>query len=347
MIKINKIQIERIYPAFWGILMYNVLRAVTDFNHRGIFWEGDLKLHVVALTLSVFICYLCSFLWRRKLHRTAEYKDTAKHYIFVVSELVVLLNVLLVLGQASELLFMGSGWIDYMLINSIYLPLLLIFYTLIRSTIVEKNVNEKNVALEKLKAEKNEAELEFLKSQYHPHFLFNALNTIYFQMDIDTFQAKESIEYLSELLRYQLYDVNQEVAFHQEINYLRSFIAFQQLRKTDKLVVNIEIDATLKEQRIHPLLFQPLLENAFKYVGGSYQIDFSLRLKGDRVYFQLRNSVSDELVSSAIKDSGIGLNNLRRRLELLYPDKYQLKTSMSDGFFNVKLVLSIKQEKEH
>jgi len=346
MIKTNKIIIESIYPAFWGILMYNVLRAVTDFNHRGVFWEGDIKLHAVALTLSVFMCYLCGFLWRRKLRRTAEYKDTAKHYIFVFAELIVLLNILLIIGQGMGVLFMGSGWIDYMLINSIYLPLLLIFYALIRSTIIEKNVNEKNAALEKLKAEKNEAELEFLKSQYHPHFLFNALNTIYFQMDMDTFQAKKSIEYLSEQLRYQLYDVNQEVAFHQEIKYLRSFIAFQQLRKTDKLVANVEIDEAFKEQKIHPLLFQPLLENAFKHVGGFYQIDFSLKLKEDRVYFHLRNSVSDELISSAIKDSGIGLNNLKRRLELLYPDKYELEIYRADGFFNVTLVLSIKQEKD-
>ena len=161
---------------------------------------------------------------------------------------------------------MGAGWVDYMLINVVYIPLMLIFYTFIRNRVRDKNVQKKMLALEKLKAEKNEAELDFLKSQYHPHFLFNALNTIYFQVDERNEEAKKSIEHLSGLLRYQLYDVNQEVPFHKEIEYLRSYIAFQQLRKTDKLVVNITIDAILQEQPIQPLLFQPLLENAFKYV---------------------------------------------------------------------------------
>lgn len=343
MIKTNKIAIEYIYPAFWGILMFNLLRAVTDLTHRGIFWEGDMKLHAVALTLSVFTCYVCSFLWRRRLRRTAEFKDTAKHYLFILAELTFLLNLLLITGQALGVLFMGSGWIDYMLINSIYLPLLLIFYALIRSTVIEKNVNEKNLTLEKLKTEKKEAELEFLKSQYHPHFLFNALNTIYFQMDSDTLQAKKSIEYLSELLRYQLYDVNQEVAFHQEINYLRSFIAFQQLRKTDKLVVNIEIDPALHEERIHPLLFQPLLENAFKYVGGLYKIDFVLKLENNQIYLELRNTVSQNSGFSYTKSRGIGLNNLKRRLELLYPEKYVLNIHDEEDFFKVILIVSLKQ----
>jgi sensor histidine kinase YesM len=338
----KKIAIVWIYPAVWGTLMYNVLRAVTDLTHHGIFWGGEMKSHVAALLLSIFGCYLYNFVWRRKLHRKCEVNRIGRDYIFVLAQLIIWLNLLLIFGQAIGVLLMGAGWIDYMLINAIYLPLLLIFYTLIRNTITEKNVNEKNLALEKLKAEKNEAELEFLKAQYHPHFLFNALNTIYFQVDENNTEAKKSIEYLSELLRYQLYDVNQEVAFHQEINYLRSYIAFQQLRKTDKLTVNVDIDNTLKEQRIHPLLFQPLLENAFKYVGGLYQIDFILKLTEDQIYFELTNSVSDTFVSSDIKDSGIGLNNLKRRLDLLYPEKHQLHTHAGEVFFKATLLLPIK-----
>lgn len=336
-----------IYPAVWGILMYNVLRAVTDLTHHGIFWEGEMKLHVTALLLSIFTCYVCNFQWRRRLLRTSEVNQMKRDYFFVLAELIIWLNLLLITGQAMGFLFMGSGWIDYMLINVIYLPQLLIFYTLIRNAISEKNVNEKNLTLEKLKTEKNEAELEFLKAQYHPHFLFNALNTIYFQIDDTNSEAKKSIEYLSELLRYQLYDVNQDVSFYQEINYLRSYISFQQLRKTDKLRVNMDIDETLKEQRIHPLLFQPLLENAFKYVGGLYQIDFILKNREGQIYFELKNSVSDALVSPAIKESGIGLTNLKRRLELLYPEKYQLITDVGDGYFKVTLILSGNKPKNN
>lgn len=340
--KNRKIAIEWIYPTVWGVIMYNVLRAVTDLTHHGIFWEGELKLHIIALLLSIVICFLLNTLWRGQLRKTVTVHNMIRDYLFVVVQLLVLLNFLLIIGQKAGVLFMGAGWIDYMLINVIYVPLLLIFYTLIRNNIIEKKVQEKVVLLEKLRAEKNNAELEFLKSQYHPHFLFNALNTIYFQIDDYNTDAKRSIEHLSELLRYQLYDVNQEVQFSKEIKYLRSYIAFQQLRKTEKLIVNIDIDTALEESRVHPLLFQPLLENAFKYVSGTHEIDLKLKLRKNDVYFELKNSVSDVMVSTAVKDSGIGLTNLKRKLELLYPEKYQLMTQKKGGFFKVTLILQIQ-----
>lgn len=340
--KNRKIAIEWIYPTVWGVIMYNVLRAVTDLTHHGIFWEGELKLHIIALLLSIVICFLLNTLWRRQLRKTVTVHNMIRDYLFVVVQLLVLLNFLLIIGQKAGVLFMGAGWIDYMLINVIYIPLLLIFYTLIRNNIIEKKVQEKVVLLEKLRAEKNNAELEFLKSQYHPHFLFNALNTIYFQIDDYNTDAKRSIEHLSELLRYQLYDVNQEVQFSKEIKYLRSYIAFQQLRKTEKLIVNIDIDTALEESRVHPLLFQPLLENAFKYVSGTHEIDLKLKLRKNDVYFELKNSISDVMVSTAFKDSGIGLTNLKRKLELLYPEKYQLMTQKKGGFFKVTLILQIQ-----
>lgn len=340
--KNRKIAIEWIYPTVWGVIMYNVLRAVTDLTHHGIFWEGELKLHIIALLLSIVICFLLNTLWRGQLRKTVTVHNMIRDYLFVVVQLLVLLNFLLIIGQKAGVLFMGAGWIDYMLINVIYIPLLLIFYTLIRNNIIEKKVQEKVVLLEKLRAEKNNAELEFLKSQYHPHFLFNALNTIYFQIDDYNTDAKRSIEHLSELLRYQLYDVNQEVQFSKEIKYLRSYIAFQQLRKTEKLIVNIDIDTALEESSVHPLLFQPLLENAFKYVSGTHEIDLKLKLRKNDVYFELKNSVSDVMVSTAVKDSGIGLTNLKRKLELLYPEKYQLMTQKKGGFFKVTLILQIQ-----
>jgi two-component system LytT family sensor kinase len=342
MISNKKITIEWIYPALWGILMYNVLRAITDLTHHGIFWEGDIKLHLVALLLSILLCYVSNVVWHGQLCRTVEFSKMGRDYILVLAQLLISLNLILITGQSAGFLFMGAGWIDYMLINVVYIPLLLIFYTFIRNRVRDKNVQKKMLALEKLKAEKNQAELDLLKSQYHPHFLFNALNTIYFQVDDWNEEAKKSIEHLSGLLRYQLYDVNQEVPFHKEIEYLRSYIAFQQLRKTDKLAVNLNIDAILQQQPIEPLLFQPLLENAFKYVSGSYEIDLVLKLVENKIHFILKNSVSDTSVSSVIKDSGIGLSNLKRRLELLYPEKHQLLTKKQNAFFEVTLILQIK-----
>lgn len=188
--------------------------------------------------------------------------SAAQEYLYVFLGIFFSLNLMLTLGQWVTIFHMGAGWIDYMLINAVYIPLLLLFYTFTRNSTVNKHIHNKVLILERMKAEKYETELRFLKSQYHPHFLFNALNTIYFQIDAANKEAKETVELLSDLLRYQLYDVNQKVTIKQEIKYIASYAAFQQLRKSKKLVLKINIDPRLALQRVHPLLFQPLLENA-------------------------------------------------------------------------------------
>lgn len=328
-----------IYPALWGTVMFNVLRAVTDLKRNGMFWDGEMKLHIIALSLTILICYVFSFIWRQRLRLSDGSGSSATEYLWILAELLISLNIIMVVGQRVGILLMGSGWVDYMLINVTYVPLLLIFYTLIRNSIISRNVLDKMLALEKLKAEKNEAELSFLRSQYHPHFLFNALNTIYFQVKEDNTEARQSIEKLSDLLRYQLYDVSKEVTFSQEIRYLRSYMAFQQLRKSERLVVSVETDDRLNDRQIHPLLFQPLIENAFKYLGGHYEISLSLKLVGNTVRCVVKNSVSDTAVSDRIKESGIGLENLKRRLELLYPERHSLTVNEENGIFEAVLTL--------
>lgn len=103
--------------------------------------------------------------------------------------------------------------------------------------------------MEKLKVDQLDAELKLLRSQYHPHFLFNALNTVYFQIDEENEAAIESIELLSDLLRYQLYDINTKVTIKQEVDYLQTYIQFQQLRMTERLKFESSFDMNLKDQK--------------------------------------------------------------------------------------------------
>ena len=330
-----------LYPSLWGIVMFNVLRAITDLGRKGSFWDGDIKQHLIALSLSVLLCYVFNFIWRYRLRSADGSNANRLEYLYVFLELFVSANLILVIGQSGKVFYMGEGWIDYMLINVTYIPLLLLFYTLIRNNIINKNWQDKMLVLERLKAEKNEAELNFLKSQYHPHFLFNALNTIFFQVDEHNTEARESIAQLSDLLRYQLYDVNKKVTFSQEIQYLKAYILFQQLRKSEKLVVSMDIDAALNEQKIHPLLFQPLVENAFKYMAGSYEISLTLKLSGNQVQCVMKNSISAKTVPGKGNDSGIGLENLKRRLHLLYPNRHCLNLNKDNAYFVAELTLNV------
>ncbi len=201
---------------------------------------------------------------------------------------------------------------------------------------------ELKLLVEKVRNDQLATELKFLKAQYHPHFLFNALNTIYFQMDENVGAAKESIEKFSELLRYQLYDQQQTVPVSQEIRYLGNFIQLQQTRSSEKLRLEVEFDERLNGQLVYPLLFLPLVENAFKYVGGNYHIRISARVEGPAIRFEVGNGVPAELPMR--KEGGIGLENLRRRLELLYPGRHSLTVAKTNGRFDTILIIPGRPE---
>jgi LytS/YehU family sensor histidine kinase len=157
-------------------------------------------------------------------------------------------------------------------------------------------------------------------------------------MDEDLQGAKNSIEKFSELLRYQLYDQQQHVPVLNELEYLQSFIDLQQVRSSDKLKMKVYFDAQLNGQLVYPLLFLPLVENAFKFIGGDYLLDINASLAGKQIIFRVGNS-TPEFEPPVIRKGGIGLENLKRRLDLLYPGKHSLCTKKENDTFIAELTL--------
>jgi sensor histidine kinase YesM len=141
-------------------------------------------------------------------------------------------------------------------------------------------------------------------------------------MDENVGEAKKTVERFSELLRYQLYDQQQTVSISQEINYLQNFIDIQKIRTSERLQLHTYFDTALNGQQVYPLLFLPLVENAFKYAGGDYKINIDMKLQPGSIEFSVSNSLPQQVQSK--KENGIGLENLSRRLALLYPGKHQL-----------------------
>ena len=234
----------------------------------------------------------------------------------------------------------GLQWYDFAEINIVPLLYASIYYGIVRSNSYMQAYVASKLQLEKIKNDNLETELKFLKAQYHPHFLFNALNTIYFQMDKSVAEAKKSMEKFSELLRYQLYDQQQTVPVSQEVHYLQNFIQLQQIRSSKKLQVSAHFDGKLHGQQVYPLLFLPLVENAFKYVGGDHWIRIIASIDGSTLHFSVHNAVPEKI--PAKKAGGIGLENLRRRLELLYPGKHALKIEKKGNEFIALLALEVK-----
>ena len=211
-------------------------------------------------------------------------------------------------------------------------------YNVQRAQVLDKDYAEQRIQLEKIKNDQLQTELKFLKSQYHPHFLFNALNTVYFQIDESNKAPRRTLEMISELLRYQLYGGNQKVSILQEIDYLKTYIALRKLRMSERLRLRVEFPPELNELNIYPLLFLPLVENAFKYVGGDYQLDIIMKWENNL-------SAEDEALRKSVDErqrKGIGLVNLRRRLSLLYPSKHRLETRKEETEFVAELMIEIE-----
>lgn len=328
-------------PFFLGIVSFNVLRAVTDLTKDEIFWNGPFDQHVVSQLIVIAICYMFDIVWHRKLENKkydiSKQDSFIKEYLQIFFSMLVGINIVMFVCEKLGVIYMGNGFVDYMLANVVFIPIFLLYYTMIRSDVMNKNFTEQALLLEKVKNEKLDTELKYLKAQYHPHFLFNALNTIYFQTKEEL--AKKNIELLSELLRYQLYNVNKIVTMGQEINFIKSFILFQKGRMSERLVIMEEYDEDLNEQLIHPLLLQPLLENAFKYVRGEYWISLTIQTEGDEIHFCIENA-TDIGQGEENRQHGIGIENLKRRLELLYPNAHNLKLEQKVDSFLVELTIN-------
>ena len=134
-----------------------------------------------------------------------------------------------------------------------------------------------------------------------------------------------------------------KVSIEQELEYLRSFIGLQKLRMKDNLALHVHLDPRLKDQKIYPLLLIPLVENAFKYAGGAYWINIEAKLhEEENLLFKLANAIPSS--ESKRKEGGIGLENLKRRLEILYPGKHNYRISRTEDSFEVMLQIILDQE---
>lgn len=344
-----KIKYNFLSPLLMTMLAICCLWIVTDMAYGVRMWELGASAwfnRIKALTLIMINVILASLFFNSLANvffdKNKENKLLPKimEYFWVILFIVVTLNISLYV----IIIFINETtyrWGEALLINATALPIFLFYYTSIRNTILNKHYTEKIIQLEKLKVDQLDAELKLLRSQYHPHFLFNALNTVYFQIDEENEAAIESIELLSDLLRYQLYDINTKVTIKQEIDYLQTYIQFQQLRMTERLKFESSFDLNLKEQKIHPLLFQPLLENAFKYVGGDYLIQVQMQQEDSAVHFMAKNSTIPDTDPKG--RTGIGIENLRKRLNLLYPGKYRLDITNNETYFTVNLFIDLSE----
>lgn len=211
---------------------------------------------------------------------------------------------------------------------------------LVKKWYVEKEIQHR------LEKEKLTVELQLLRSQLHPHFLFNTLNSLYAMTLERSAEAPEAVLQLSSLLRYILYECNGPVApLAREIKSLQDYIALEKMRFGDRLDVSLTFSGDWKNHTIAPLLFLPFVENSIKHgIGespGKNWISLHLHVEGPTLSFKLINS--REATPTNSNQPGLGLQNVQRRLHLLYPDRHKLLLVPEEDTFLVALTLTSRQ----
>lgn len=191
--------------------------------------------------------------------------------------------------------------------------------------------------------DKVNSELQFLKTQLNPHFLFNSLNAIYSLSVKKSDRTSEAIINLSELMRYMLYEADKDVApLSKELEYIKNYVQLQRLRLSDTENVILKISGEDKQKSIAPLLFISFIENAFKYgtdFKGKTNVKISLSIFDDSIHFSVINKIG--AFRKEAKNSGVGLENIKNRLNLLYPDSHELFVENDGENYCVRLTLKL------
>ena len=230
----------------------------------------------------------------------------------------------------------------YILIANCYTTFLVVAIKSIRDKL---RSDRRNALLEK---EKTENELRFLKSQMNPHFLFNAINSIYVLIKKDPDFAGLTLVKFADMLRYQLYECNaDEIPIEKEIGYLDNYIELEKLRKGKEIKTRYTVGTTTCNFTIAPLLLIPFVENAFKYVSSCPDknnfVTVDLNYQDDIFELSVENTMDEDNVMPKERTwGGIGLENVRRRLELIYKGRHALDISTKGDIHSVLLTIKVK-----
>ncbi len=222
----------------------------------------------------------------------------------------------------------------------------IVVLTLSYVSVIAKRLQKKQLAYEVSEKERVGAELAFLKAQINPHFLFNTLHTIYALMDTNVKSAKTSIYSLSHMMRYVLYETkNEQTSLFKELEFIEDYIALMKVRIADDVQVIFDRKPGLRDLPVAPMLFLPFIENAFKHgisaVNPSY-VYIEISENDGKLIFEVRNSLFIGLAKQLEDDKGIGVANTRRRLDLLYPDRYELVAEPDDFAKEFVVTLTLK-----
>lgn len=331
---------EFLHFSFW-FLLYFFLILIDDGNYP--IWFIMIK-HLIDVSFWIIIVYV------NILYLIPRYLQN-KRPLFYLLSLIFLIILISPIEISSLILLFKRNAEDakYFVDNQIYLALINLFiglastlYKILTDWLIHQN---ERISLER---QNLQSELKFLKSQINPHFFFNTLNSLYALTLKKSDLAPEIVLRLSEMMRYMLYESNEKkVTLEKEINYVKNYIELEKLRQGNKFDIKFDIKGDVNSQMIAPLMFIPFLENSFKH-GLDNQIksgfvNIDLDLNDVSVALAIENSKPPSIPKKNLekKSGGIGLQNVKRRLKLLYPQRHKLNIEEKPNTFKVYLNIQL------
>lgn len=323
-----------IQTIIWLLLLF-VFYLVTSHKAGELVIFGYGLLNISIFYLSYF--FVTPFILSKKRY----YKGSYRLLVIIVVSVLIKYGVALI--YESDVMYYGENY-DKRYTDTQYLwsaGLVSLFFVLLSFCLrLTHNFFIQESEKRMLENEKLAAELSFLKSQINPHFLFNSLNNIYSLTYHKSDKAPEAILKLSGIMRYMLQESDDDrVQLKDEIAYMENYISLQQLRFKEEIAIDYKVDIENMELRIMPLLLISFLENAFKHgvvTNKEYPIRILIEVVNNRLHFKVSN-FKNKLNKDQV--SGIGLENLKRRLELGYPDQYSLMIDDKELFYSSELFL--------
>ncbi len=302
--------------TFW--LAYLVIWSIQDLVFHPVFWENFARNFLGVLGMAPLIYFNLYVLIPRYL---LEKKYPV--YLGILS-ILILLNTFLISLWTGWLLTPYFATMTGLVIILTDTSVLLTFSTVIK---LVKVWYQKEKYLRELENKNHEIELNYLKAQINPHFLFNTLNNIYFSIPAHPHTAQDIILQLSDILSHQIYEARkQKVSLEKELDYLSKYIELEKVRQGDIVRVDYQFAPTQKDWMISPLLLLPFVENAFKHghktAPQGYWVKIKAQMQGRTLHFQVRNTFDTD---SQPRKEGIGLENVKRRLALIYPHQHSLQ----------------------
>ena len=298
------------------------------------------------MPVTVLISYFLIYYLIPKYLLTKKYKYFILYsiYTFILSVYAIILSILYGLiyseGYKEVDTTPLTKTLPFIILGVYFVVLIVVSFSLImhnyRSIVKNESLNSKILNAQ---LELKEQELKFLKMQIHPHFLFNSLNTIYGFALKKAEEAPEMILKLSNLLDYILYQIEKpNVLLQDEVNHLLDYVSLEKMRFHDTLEVEIEKKIENENAQIAPMLLIPFVENAFKHgaiIQGKLKVYIVLETKGNELFFEIANTSKNDVNS----EEGIGLVNIKKRLEMLYPEVHEIEIAHHENSFKVQLVI--------